>query len=120
MDGISKLIDAGVYQSRSEAIRVAIHELLKRELWGSEDRISTANKDIPQTNEVKSVVNIIAKPIEVVINTPKRTYGHKIKVTNGVLSAILSFQNILRDAFEPPINPMPMGSQNPSDTEVFS
>ncbi len=120
MDGIKKLISAGVYPSRSEVIRVAIRELLKRELWGSEDRKSTANKDLPQRFEMKPVVNIITKPVEVVINTTKNTLGQKIKVTNGVLSAIFSFQNILRDTFDLPMNPMPMGSPNPSDTEVFS
>lgn len=33
--GIDELVRAGRYSSRSEVIRIAIRELLKRELWGS-------------------------------------------------------------------------------------
>ena len=33
--GIDELVKAGRYSSRSEAIRIAIRELLKRELWGT-------------------------------------------------------------------------------------
>ncbi|MEM0366005.1 MAG: ribbon-helix-helix domain-containing protein [Acidilobaceae archaeon] len=33
--GIDELVKAGRYSSRSEVIRIAIRELLKRELWGS-------------------------------------------------------------------------------------
>jgi len=119
LDAIKKLISAGVYPSRSEVIRVAIRELLKKELWGSEDRKSTANTDLPPRYEMKSVVNILAKPVEVEINTITSTTGQKIKVTNGFLSVIFSFQNELRGAFDA-MNPMPMGAPNPSDTEVFS
>jgi antitoxin ParD1/3/4 len=32
-DGLDKLVDIGMYPSRSEAIRVAIRDLLRRELW---------------------------------------------------------------------------------------
>ncbi|MEB3844059.1 MAG: ribbon-helix-helix domain-containing protein [Desulfurococcales archaeon] len=31
--GIEELVKAGVYSSRSEAIRVAVRDLLKKELW---------------------------------------------------------------------------------------
>ena len=31
--GLDKLVDVGMYPSRSEAIRVAIRDLLRRELW---------------------------------------------------------------------------------------
>ncbi len=31
---IQRLVDAGLYPNRSEAIRIAIRDLLKRELWG--------------------------------------------------------------------------------------
>ncbi len=30
---IDELVEAGVYTSRNEAIRIAVRELLKRELW---------------------------------------------------------------------------------------
>ncbi|MMZ66049.1 nickel responsive regulator [compost metagenome] len=35
IDGIDELVRAGRYSSRSEAIRVAVRELLKRELWSA-------------------------------------------------------------------------------------
>jgi hypothetical protein len=31
--GLDKLVESGLYPSRSEAIRVAIRDLLRRELW---------------------------------------------------------------------------------------
>jgi len=31
--GLEKLVETGMYPSRSEAIRVAIRDLLRRELW---------------------------------------------------------------------------------------
>ncbi|MEB3807092.1 MAG: ribbon-helix-helix domain-containing protein [Desulfurococcales archaeon] len=34
VNGIDELVKAGRYSSRSEAIRIAVRELLKRELWG--------------------------------------------------------------------------------------
>ncbi|MFX0107760.1 MAG: ribbon-helix-helix domain-containing protein [Candidatus Hodarchaeota archaeon] len=33
VNGLDKLVDLGMYPSRSEAIRVAIRDLLRRELW---------------------------------------------------------------------------------------
>ncbi len=33
VDAVDKLVDKGMYPSRSEAIRVAIRDLLMRELW---------------------------------------------------------------------------------------
>jgi Arc/MetJ-type ribon-helix-helix transcriptional regulator len=34
IDGLEKLVDSNLYPNRSEAIRIAIRDLLKRELWG--------------------------------------------------------------------------------------
>ncbi len=34
LEGLDELVRMGRYSSRSEAIRVAVRELLKRELWG--------------------------------------------------------------------------------------
>ncbi|MHA1904088.1 MAG: ribbon-helix-helix domain-containing protein [Candidatus Thorarchaeota archaeon] len=31
---IQRLVDSGLYPNRSEAIRIAIRDLLKHELWG--------------------------------------------------------------------------------------
>jgi Arc/MetJ-type ribon-helix-helix transcriptional regulator len=36
LDGLDELIKAGMYQSRSAAIRSAVRDLLKRELWRTE------------------------------------------------------------------------------------
>jgi Arc/MetJ-type ribon-helix-helix transcriptional regulator len=34
VDGLERLISEELYPNRSEAIRIAIRDLLKRELWG--------------------------------------------------------------------------------------
>ncbi len=34
LEGLDELVRMGRYSSRSEVIRVAVRELLKRELWG--------------------------------------------------------------------------------------
>ncbi len=34
LDDIQELVDKGLYPNRSEAIRIAIRDLLKQELWG--------------------------------------------------------------------------------------
>lgn len=33
IEGVEKLVDVGLYPSRSAAIRVAVRDLLKKELW---------------------------------------------------------------------------------------
>lgn len=33
LNDIQQLVDSGLYPNRSEAIRIAIRDLLKRELW---------------------------------------------------------------------------------------
>jgi antitoxin ParD1/3/4 len=45
--GIDELVKAGRYSSRSEVIRIAVRELLKRELWG-------AYMSFPQPVEVQA------------------------------------------------------------------
>ena len=37
LEGLDELVRMGRYSSRSEVIRVAVRELLKRELWGIPD-----------------------------------------------------------------------------------
>lgn len=34
LDDIHELVEKGLYPNRSEAIRIAIRDLLKQELWG--------------------------------------------------------------------------------------
>ena len=36
VNGLDRLVELGMYPSRSEAIRVAIRDLLRRELWPAE------------------------------------------------------------------------------------
>ncbi|MEM3526021.1 MAG: type II toxin-antitoxin system ParD family antitoxin [Candidatus Jordarchaeaceae archaeon] len=33
LDGLNELVKMGIYPSRSEAIRVAVRDMLKKELW---------------------------------------------------------------------------------------
>jgi len=49
--GIDELVKAGRYSSRSEAIRIAIREMLKRELWGTSFRFY---EDIPAKEEIEA------------------------------------------------------------------
>ncbi|MFX1509048.1 MAG: ribbon-helix-helix domain-containing protein [Promethearchaeota archaeon] len=44
--GLDTLVDRGTYPTRSEAIRVAIRDLLKRELW-----ISGSPLTMPQSSD---------------------------------------------------------------------
>jgi Arc/MetJ-type ribon-helix-helix transcriptional regulator len=37
---IQRLVDNGLYPNRSEAIRIAIRDLLKHELWGRSQRMN--------------------------------------------------------------------------------
>ncbi|MHA1129906.1 MAG: ribbon-helix-helix domain-containing protein [Candidatus Helarchaeota archaeon] len=41
--GLEELVQKGLYANRSEAIRVAIRDLLKRELYDAEYSYSTSN-----------------------------------------------------------------------------
>lgn len=36
LEGLDELVNAGMYQSRSAAIRAAVRDMLKRELWRTE------------------------------------------------------------------------------------
>jgi Arc/MetJ-type ribon-helix-helix transcriptional regulator len=40
LEGLDDLVRLGVYPSRSEAIRVAIRDLLRKELWDAKRRAS--------------------------------------------------------------------------------
>ena len=43
--GLDKLVESGMYPSRSEAIRVAIRDLLRRELWPVDGSPITMNME---------------------------------------------------------------------------
>ncbi|HZD13000.1 MAG TPA: ribbon-helix-helix domain-containing protein [Candidatus Binatus sp.] len=38
IDGLDELVKAGIYHSRSDAVREAVRNLLRRELWETEKR----------------------------------------------------------------------------------
>lgn len=46
VDDIQRLVEAGLYPNRSEAIRIAIRDLLKKELWErpTADRVQLAEE----------------------------------------------------------------------------
>ncbi|MFW9799397.1 MAG: ribbon-helix-helix domain-containing protein [Candidatus Thorarchaeota archaeon] len=45
VNGIDRLVELGMYPSRSEAIRVAIRDLLRRELWPKEGSPLSASEN---------------------------------------------------------------------------
>jgi len=46
LEGLDELVRGGIYSSRSEAIRTAIRDLLKRELeWGTGSPVSLVEAD---------------------------------------------------------------------------
>lgn len=52
VDGIDELVKLGRYSCRSEVIRVAIRDLLKNELWFSDEELNTAKNSITETQSV--------------------------------------------------------------------
>ena len=59
VEGLDELVRMGRYSTRSEAIRVAVRELLKRELWGvglMEENVGIPGEDMLKSNDVKRVV----------------------------------------------------------------
>ena len=43
---IQQLVDNGLYPNRSEAIRIAIRDLLKHELWGRNQRMGSKASEV--------------------------------------------------------------------------
>ncbi len=43
---IQRLVDNGLYPNRSEAIRIAIRDLLKHELWGRNQRMNAKASEV--------------------------------------------------------------------------
>jgi antitoxin ParD1/3/4 len=58
IEGLDELVKLGRYSSRSEAIRVAIRELLRRELW-----TQTKKKNVLE--ELSSIIGIEEKRVTV-------------------------------------------------------
>jgi antitoxin ParD1/3/4 len=46
VDDIQQLVEKGLYPNRSEAIRIAIRDLLKRELWDRNSRLSERASEV--------------------------------------------------------------------------
>lgn len=42
LDWLDRLVKSGKYSNRSEAIRAAVRELIRREIFGNEKRISSS------------------------------------------------------------------------------
>jgi Arc/MetJ-type ribon-helix-helix transcriptional regulator len=49
VNGLDKLVEIGMYPSRSEAIRVAIRDLLRRELWPVDGSPINMNAEAEET-----------------------------------------------------------------------
>ncbi len=46
LSDIQRLVDSGFYPNRSEAIRNAIRDLLKHELWGRDQRMNVKADEV--------------------------------------------------------------------------
>ncbi len=55
LEGLDELVKLGRYSSRSEAIRVAVRELLKRELWGLPEETTRVEPTFIQRAEPRRV-----------------------------------------------------------------
>lgn len=47
LDDIQRLVEKGLYPNKSEAIRIAIRDLLKQELWGRSASAAPKVSEIP-------------------------------------------------------------------------
>lgn len=56
LEGLDELVKLGRYSSRSEAIRVAVRELLKRELWGLPEEATRPEPSFVHRVEPRRVV----------------------------------------------------------------
>jgi len=84
LEGLNELVRAKIYPSRSEAIRVAIRDLLKKELWEAESVFESLR--VPKIVEPPAIKGI--------------TNGRSKEVTTSVVDVILRFQQILRDTLD--------------------
>ena len=48
VDDIQRLVDKGLYPNRSETIRIAIRDMLKRELWERSRKFTEMSRVIEQ------------------------------------------------------------------------
>ena len=66
VNGLDKLVENGMYPSRSEAIRVAVRDLLMRELW---------TDGMPLVDSVSTVKQ--GKPVALQSLSPQHTLGNQ-------------------------------------------
>ncbi|MFQ6126128.1 MAG: ribbon-helix-helix domain-containing protein [Candidatus Heimdallarchaeota archaeon] len=128
LEGLIELVRAGIYPSRSEAIRIAIRDLLRRELWEVIERKSVtesissstypSNPHYTQTPQVKT----FKQPFdtEEPINR-ERPYG----ITTSILDAICKFQRDLQQTLDFPVREksnfgIDASSIDLKDTELFN
>ena len=100
LEGLNELVRAGIYPSRSEAIRVAIRDLLRRELWEVDARRGEAKVPKIPNQYLYHDSQPQVKPIEQIVGTKEPTNGFFHLLTSSLLDAIFSFREILRDVLE--------------------
>ncbi|MFX0199303.1 MAG: ribbon-helix-helix domain-containing protein [Candidatus Hodarchaeota archaeon] len=127
LEGLIELVRADIYPSRSEAIRIAIRDLLRRELW-----------EVVERRGVKEVINASATPsnphftripqietLEQTSNTEEPINGSPYGITTSLLDAICKFQRILQQALDIPIHEkskfgIDSSSKALEETELFN
>lgn len=55
IEGIDELVKLGKYASRSEAIREAIRDLLRRELWINDDELKYDKRNLKHLNGFNNI-----------------------------------------------------------------
>ena len=107
IEGLIELVRAGIYPSRSEAIRIAIRDLLQKELWDVEAQrgvpmmkafstvMSSSNPNLKEESLKRASISeeIFTESVEGV-TTSVTQFGL------SVVGAIFKFQRILREAFD--------------------
>ncbi len=105
LEGLIELVRAGIYPSRSEAIRIAIRDLLRRELWevgerrGVTEAISASGSPSnPNFNPMPQV-----EILKQTSTTEEPINGSPYVITTSLLDAICKFQRILQQSLDFPI-----------------
>lgn len=127
LEGLIELVRAGIYPSRSEAIRIAIRDLLRRELWevverrGVTEAISaSASPSNPYFNRISQI-----ETLEQTSNTEEPINGSPYGITTSLMDAICKFQRILQQSLDFPIQAksklgIDSSSMDLEDTELFN
>lgn len=127
LEGLIELVRAGIYPSRSEAIRIAIRDLLRRELWEVVERrgVTEAISASASTSNPYFTRNPQVETLEQTSNIKEPINGSPYGITTSLLDAICKFQRILRQALDFPIQVkskfgIDSSSIDLEDTELFN